>query len=56
MVYESIYGNTHSIAEAIAEGLQGSVDAEVIPAAQIQGRASKASHWWSPAARPTATG
>ncbi|MGY3566489.1 flavodoxin domain-containing protein [Sinomonas sp. RB5] len=38
VVYESIYGNTRSIAQAIAEGLQASVDAELVPAAEMQGR------------------
>ena len=38
VVYESIYGNTHAVAEAIGEGLRGSADVQVIPAAEIQGR------------------
>ena len=37
IVYESVYGNTHAVAEAIGEGLRGAVDAEVIRAADIQG-------------------
>lgn len=36
VVYESIYGNTHLIAEAIAEGLRASIEAEVIPAAEAK--------------------
>jgi len=38
VVYESIYGNTHAIAEAIGEGLGASVDVELVPASEIQGR------------------
>ncbi|MEA5455167.1 flavodoxin domain-containing protein [Sinomonas sp. JGH33] len=38
VVYESIYGNTHAIADAIAEGLRAaSVDAAAVPAAQVTG-------------------
>jgi protein involved in ribonucleotide reduction len=31
VVYESMYGNTRHIAQAIAEGLRASIDAEVVP-------------------------
>jgi hypothetical protein len=36
VVYESIYGNTHAIAEAIAEGLRGTVHVDVFPAAEAK--------------------
>jgi Flavodoxin domain len=38
VVYESIYGNTRSIAEAIGDGLGPSMAVEVVPASEIQGR------------------
>lgn len=31
VVYESMYGNTHAAATAIAEGLRGSYDVDVVP-------------------------
>ena len=31
VVYESMYGNTHLIADAVAEGLRTAMDAEVVP-------------------------
>lgn len=31
VVYESMYGNTHSIAQAIGDGLRGSADVVVVP-------------------------
>ena len=31
VVYESMYGNTHTVAAAIAEGLSGLADVEVVP-------------------------
>jgi hypothetical protein len=31
VVYESMYGNTHAVAEAIAEGLRGAFDVAVFP-------------------------
>lgn len=34
VVYESIYGNTHAIAEAIAQGLRASLSTEALPAAR----------------------
>ncbi|VXC23107.1 Flavodoxin [Arthrobacter sp. 9AX] len=36
VVYESIYGNTHEVANAVAEGLRESVDAVVVRAADVQ--------------------
>lgn len=31
IVYESMYGNTHGVAEHIADGLRGTYDTEVVP-------------------------
>jgi flavodoxin len=39
VVYESIYGNTRQVAEAIAEGLEGSAEVQVVPVAQAAGTA-----------------
>lgn len=36
IVYESIYGNTHEVANAVAEGLRESVDAVVVRAPDVQ--------------------
>lgn len=36
MVYESIYGNTHAVADAIADGLRESVEAMVVRSADLQ--------------------
>lgn len=36
VVYESIYGNTYEVANAVAEGLRESVDAVVVWAADVQ--------------------
>lgn len=33
VVYESLYGNTHEVAEAVAEGLRHGADVEVVPVA-----------------------
>jgi Flavodoxin domain len=35
VVYESIYGNTRQIAEAIADGLAGNVDVSVLPVSEV---------------------
>jgi hypothetical protein len=35
IVYESMYGNTHAIADAIADGLKPSGDVQVVPATDI---------------------
>ncbi len=31
VIYESLYGNTHAVAEALAEGLRSSMETEVLP-------------------------
>ena len=36
VVYESIYGNTHAVAEAIADGLRESVEVTVLRAADVE--------------------
>jgi hypothetical protein len=36
VIYESMYGNTRRIAEAIAEGLRQSVDTELMPVADVR--------------------
>lgn len=36
VVYESMYGNTRAVAEAIAEGLRGSFDVDVVPIGRAQ--------------------
>lgn len=36
VIYESMYGNTHAVAEAIAAGLKDGNDVAVTPAAQVQ--------------------
>lgn len=36
VVYESMYGNTHLIAEAIAEGLRASAEVTVVPVTRAQ--------------------
>jgi hypothetical protein len=35
VIYESMYGNTRQIAEAIAEGLSGAADVEVVPITKL---------------------
>ncbi len=35
VVYESMYGNTHKVADAIGEGLSGSFEVSVVPVARI---------------------
>lgn len=35
IVYESMYGNTHKIADAIASGLRDSADVTVVPVTQV---------------------
>jgi hypothetical protein len=37
VVYESMYGNTHAVAESIAEGLRPAFDVTVVPVAQATG-------------------
>jgi hypothetical protein len=34
VVYESMYGNTHQVAQSIGEGLQGACEVEVVPVAR----------------------
>jgi hypothetical protein len=36
VIYESMYGNTRRVAEAIAEGLRESVDAELMPVGDVR--------------------
>ena len=36
VAYESMYGNTHRIAEAIADGLRSAGDVTVVPASQLE--------------------
>lgn len=40
VVYESMYGNTHLIAQAIGEGLRASVDAVVVPVSEAEAAVS----------------
>jgi hypothetical protein len=35
IVFESMYGNTHAVADAIAEGLRPLVDVEVVPVGRV---------------------
>lgn len=36
VVYESMYGNTHAVASAIAEGLRASCEVDVVPVSQAE--------------------
>jgi hypothetical protein len=38
VVYESMYGNTHAVAEAIGEGLAAGYQVDVVPVAQATGQ------------------
>lgn len=42
VVYESMYGNTHTIAEAIADGIRASSEVKVVPVAQAT---AELAHW-----------
>ncbi|MBS2548593.1 flavodoxin family protein [Catenulispora sp. NL8] len=37
IIYESVFGNTHTVAEAIAEGLRTAGEATLVPAADAEG-------------------
>lgn len=36
IIYESMYGNTHAVAEAVAEGLRAEGEAKVVPASDAE--------------------
>jgi len=36
IVYESMYGNTHAVSEAVAEGLRSTGEAKVVPASHLE--------------------
>lgn len=38
VVYESMFGNTHLVADRVAQGLRGSYDVEVLPVGEAIGR------------------
>lgn len=47
VIYESMYGNTHSIAEAIAQGLNSAAAAEVLSVEEAGAKTSAACNCWS---------
>ena len=55
VVYESMYGNTHLVADAIGAGLEAAFDVTVVPVARLPQRFSPVPTWWSSAVRPTFT-
>ena len=55
VVYESMYGNTHGIAEAIGAGLKTAFDVSVVPVAQASAPFSPMLTWWWSAGRRTLT-
>jgi flavorubredoxin len=55
IVYESMYGNTHEIADAIGAGLKPSFDVSVVPVSEAARRFSLTPTWWWQEARRTPT-
>ena len=56
VVYESMYGNTHLIADAIGAGLEAAFDVRVVPCHTPGRRLSPTPTWWWSAGRRTFTG
>src|SRR5438309_9375078 len=56
VVYESMFGNTHLIADNIADGLRSDFEVTLAPAAEATWDLVAAPTCWWPARRPTCTG
>ena len=55
VIYESMYGNTHVVADHIAEGLRSRFDVDVVPVGRATAELSLTATSWSVAARPMST-
>jgi flavodoxin len=56
VVYESMYGNTHLVADGIADGLRDvAIDVVVVPVAGATDSVLRDADPWSSAGRPTST-